>query len=719
MFKREQVFASTLEYFQGDALAADVFVNKYCLQDDHGYYEITPQKMHWRLAQEFARPDLKYKFKLDDLPSVKEGWTKPEYYEFYAERVAMYFHLIDRFKFVIPQGSPMSALGNPYQIQSASNCFVLPSVGDSYSQIMKTDQELAQLSKRRGGVGFDISKLRPEGALVSNAAKTSSGIVSFMERFSNTTREVGQCIAKGERVLTKRGLVAIEEVRPRVDEVWTKVGWVSVSDVKQNGLKEIVKTTTSRGYSIKTSEDHVFLNAKLEEIAIKNFELGDELCLLVGTEQEDRDQMLLEIVSVANVNGQLNDSITQPTILSENLAYLIGYSYGDGCVRRNKYNEPTVLELACSNSYPEIKEKLIGILRDEFGYIANLVPGDGDLERIRISSKIICTFLERNNLLKQKSDAIEMPSRVINASQEIQAAFLSGYFDADGYASGKKNGYVFNSVQVDFLKDVQIILLALGCVSRLRKEDRSHLGWQDLWSLNVTGTFSQERFVNIMQDSVKVKNLNFIAKRDNVLTPWQAKELGIKSNNYSYINGNQNLSLGAYARVLKETGAEAMPNPMFCDEIVSFETVDFEETYDLVLEKEHLFWCEGFYVHNSGRRAALLMSCSVHHPDIEKFITIKSDRTKVTGANISVAITDEFMKAVVEDADYEQRWPCEGAEPKIRHVKRARDIWDLIIKNAWENAEPGVIFIDKMRNYPGQHYDGYEVVSTNPLMIAA
>ncbi len=123
MFKREQVFASTLEYFQGDALAADVFVNKYCLQDDHGYYEVTPQKMHWRLAQEFARPDLKYKFKLDDLPSVKEGWTKPEYYEFYAERVAMYFHLIDRFKFVIPQGSPMSALGNPYQIQSASNCF--------------------------------------------------------------------------------------------------------------------------------------------------------------------------------------------------------------------------------------------------------------------------------------------------------------------------------------------------------------------------------------------------------------------------------------------------------------------------------------------------------------------------------------------------------------------------------------------------------------------
>ena len=313
MFKREQVFASTLEYFQGDALAADVFVNKYCLQDEDGYYETTPQKMHWRLAQEFARPDLKYEFKLDDLPSVKEGWTKSEYYEFYAERVSMYFQLIDRFKFVIPQGSPMSALGNPYQIQSASNCFVLPSVEDSYSQIMKTDQELAQLSKRRGGVGFDISKLRPEGAPVSNAAKTSSGIVSFMERFSNTTREVGQ----------------------------------------------------------------------------------------------------------------------------------------------------------------------------------------------------------------------------------------------------------------------------------------------------------------------------------------------------------------------------------------------------------------------NGRRAALLMSCSVHHPDIEKFITIKRDRTKVTGANISVAITDEFMKAVIEDIDYEQRWPCEGVEPKIRRVKRARDIWDLIIKNAWENAEPGVIFIDKMRNYPGQHYDGYEVVSTNPLMIAA
>lgn len=309
MFTRDQVFLASLEYFNGDSLAADVFVNKYCLQDRNGfYYEKTPERMHWRLAEEFARPDIKYHFNLDYLPSKKECWTSKEYHKTYEQKVTEYFHLMNRFKYVIPQGSPMSALGNPYQIQSASNCYVLPSVKDAYSQILHTDQELVQLSKRRGGVGFDISNLRPAGSPVSNAAKTSSGITSFMERFSNTTREVGQ----------------------------------------------------------------------------------------------------------------------------------------------------------------------------------------------------------------------------------------------------------------------------------------------------------------------------------------------------------------------------------------------------------------------GARRAALLMSCSVHHPDIEQFITIKRDRTKVTGANISVMITDEFMKAVSEDTDYEQRWPCEKEEVKIRRLVKARDIWNLIIKNAWENAEPGVIFIDKMRNYPGQHYDGYEVVSTNP-----
>src|SRR5690606_18864521 len=150
------------------------------------------------------------------------------------------------------------------------NCFVIQPPEDSYGGIFRADQELAQIMKRRGGVGLDVSKIRPRGLATSNAAKTTDGIGVFMERFSNTCREVAQCIDKGQKVLTNRGLVAIENVIPGNDKVWTKIGWVSVSDVKHNGPKEIVKTTTSRGYSVETSEDHIFLNANLEEVAIKD-----------------------------------------------------------------------------------------------------------------------------------------------------------------------------------------------------------------------------------------------------------------------------------------------------------------------------------------------------------------------------------------------------------------------------------------------------------------
>jgi len=172
-YTRDEVFKNALEYFKDDELAADVWTKKYCLKDDKNYYELTPDDMHRRLAKELARAEAKYPNPL----------SEEEIYE-----------TLEGFKRIVPQGSPMSGIGNEFQVVSLSNCFVIGNEGesDSYGGIMKLDQELVQLEKRRGGVGTDLSFVRPAGSPVKNSAITSTGVVPFMERFSRSTKEVAQ-----------------------------------------------------------------------------------------------------------------------------------------------------------------------------------------------------------------------------------------------------------------------------------------------------------------------------------------------------------------------------------------------------------------------------------------------------------------------------------------------------------------------------------------------
>ena len=184
VFPYEEALAKTKEYFKGDELAASVWVNKYAMKDSFGnLYECTPEDMHRRLAAEFARIEKKY-------PNPMS-----------AEEV---FELLDGFKYVIPQGGPMSGIGNDHQIASLSNCFVIghEKPADSYGGIMKIDEEQVQLMKRRGGVGHDLSHIRPGGSPVLNSALTSTGVVPFMERYSNSTREVAQDGRRGALMLT-------------------------------------------------------------------------------------------------------------------------------------------------------------------------------------------------------------------------------------------------------------------------------------------------------------------------------------------------------------------------------------------------------------------------------------------------------------------------------------------------------------------------------------
>ena len=183
-YSYDEAFGTSLEYFKGDELAARVWVNKYSMKDSYGHiYEKSPEDMHWRIAREIARIENKY-----ENPIPAEG----------------IFGLLDHFKYIIPAGSPMTGIGNNHQIASLSNCFVIGLDGqaDSYGGIIRIDEEQVQLMKRRGGVGHDLSHIRPKGSPVKNSALTSTGLVPFMERYSNSTREVAQDGRRGALMLS-------------------------------------------------------------------------------------------------------------------------------------------------------------------------------------------------------------------------------------------------------------------------------------------------------------------------------------------------------------------------------------------------------------------------------------------------------------------------------------------------------------------------------------
>ena len=192
------VLKSALDYFNGDELAATTWMNKYAMKNKKGeFLEATPDDMHKRMAAEFARIEQKYAKSKKGVEGLSEYGKNRE---FLSENEI--YNLFKNFKYIIPQGSVMSSLGNTNVIASLSNCVVVPPVFDSYGGIFFTDQQLAQLFKRRCGVGVDLSNLRPNGAKVSNSAGTTTGAVSFMHRFSNTTREVAQNGRRGALMLT-------------------------------------------------------------------------------------------------------------------------------------------------------------------------------------------------------------------------------------------------------------------------------------------------------------------------------------------------------------------------------------------------------------------------------------------------------------------------------------------------------------------------------------
>lgn len=714
-YTKAEVEKATLQYFKGDELATDVWIGKYALKDDKNYLELTPDDMHRRLAREFSKIENNY---------INSGENLSEYGQkrdaLTEEKIFNYFK---NFKYISPQGSIMNMLGNKNVIGSLSNCVVLPKIFDSYGGILFADQQLVQLFKRRCGAGIDISTLRPTNFKVTNAAGTSTGAVSFMERFSNTTREVGQCLFEDTLILTKLGLKEIKYVNSG-DYVWTENEWVKVVNTVRN-RKKTFKVTTKYGNEIIASKDHVFHTMDGEK-SLKEFNVGDQITMIWGNGNENNKYVSLYKPNLEGSGNRLAEH-NLPEILDKDLGYILGYMYGDGSLHRkiskttgNQVNAH--ISLACTLDRPEIAEKLKILWKKIFNIELNTKKCDGEWEVLSISSQQVYKFLLENDIAKQKAGNLIFPENILKSPLSVQLSFIGGYFDADGYASDKKKGYVFTSIDKNFLLKIKYILSSLGILTKIHDEDRSDKNWRTLYSLCVLGASSKIKLKSVLIESLKLERATLSANRDCFLSIYKANDLtDIKNHHtYSYVpDKSQYLSVNVLRRLNEDSVNTKIENPVLYQDFIK-EITEYENesnVYDLVLIDTHLFWANGFYAHNSGRRGALMISMDVRHPDIFDFVKIKRDLKKVTGSNISVMLRDDFMNAVEKNEKYSLRFPVDSNIEDAVLVKEinAVDLWNEIIKSAHLCAEPGLIFKDRQHFYSTSSiYPNWTNISTNP-----
>ncbi len=664
-----------------------------------------------------------------------------------------FLDLMDDWKYV-PAGRIFTGAGTKQNL-TYYNCYVIPSPEDSRHGIFRTLSQMAEIMSRGGGVGFNFSSLRPRYAYVKGVNGRSSGSVSWASLYSFVTGliEQGGCFGPDERILTDAGLIPAQELANRIEQgevfhAHTHKGLRKITARFRNGIKPLYEVTTQRGLSVRVTAQHkmaVLRNGQITTLPLADLTEGDEVLLLMGDGVHKNYEPLKPLHYERSVmSTTLNENLTLPSVFNEDLAYLVGYMHGDGYVCMGKkvnWSAPKAIKMATADSHPSIRERLVKTTERIFGLTPNIEDGDGACKNVTIYSRLVVEFLNTNGLLKAHADKIRVPEFVFRSSSSVMGAFIAGYFDADGCNRGRKGGYGFDSISKQMLQDVQQLLSINGIVSSISTTDRSEQGWKTIHRLIITGATFKQKFADFVTTA---KQTNDNGKRDIYQTyPSEVwTNLGARSKYrqriYDGVSGRisigQMTAIGTRLATDGQTVLAERVNELtktLPDPIVSIAPIGTSEVLDFEVEDVHLLSGNGIYTSNS-RRGALMLILNVWHPDVLDFINSKREAGKITNANISVGITDDFMQAVKADTEwdlvfpdssdplYAEHWNGDlakwrnvgGAVVKHKTV-RARDIWDNIIESAWSSAEPGMYFIDRANHFSNSWYYA-QLPSTNP-----
>ena len=495
-------------------------------------------------------------------------------------------------------------------------------------------------------------------------------------------------------------------------------GWKTVTFVFEPRETELFRVKTNRGFEITASAEHKFIDGDLTLKPLDEFSEDEEVMMIrkLPTETDIKTDGYIGLQHTDYQRSEYNNSnrlreITQPEYLDTDFAYWLGAMAGDGSIFLTK--KSATFDITFNNTPTDqlILNKVDELIERLFGVKATRKPGDGNCTKLQFDSKTLELFLRTNNIAKHKSYDAKIPELVAKSNDLVLAAFIAGLFDADGSIT-KKKAYRISTVSEQLVEDVMLSLLKLGIVSHDHIEDRTELGWRNLHQINILGQDSQTNLLNtIGKYSIKMQTNPVLVKRDCAITPYTPE--GLSMTNYAGYVGyrNQRISMKTMGLINRDHGTN-YDNTIFVDTLKSIESVGRHLAYDIEVEGTHKFNAGGFYVSNSGRRGALMLSISVEHPDVEEFIEIKKDLTHVNHANISVRITDAFMKAVENDEDFLLHFKNEKVE--VNKTVRAKEVWNKLIKAAWQSAEPGLLFWDTIKRMSTTEYNGMEVVGTNP-----
>jgi ribonucleotide reductase alpha subunit/intein/homing endonuclease len=689
-----------------EGIRQKVFMDRYSLKDPGGQpLEFYPEQLWARVARGIAS--------VEKTEELQASWEK------------RFYEALTDFQFV-PGGRILAGAGSGHQV-TFYNCYVISSPEDSRQGILDNLKVMTEIMARGGGVGINLSSLRPRGSYIKTVNGTASGPCSWAQLYSVATGDViqqGGCFGPDERIATDRGLVRAKELADRLDrgetiQAQTHKGLRPFTRVFHNGVKDLYEVTTSRGYRVQVTLDHkmgVLRAGGIVTIPLRELDEGDEILLLLGEGAGNYTSFVPLSSSPYNrskMSTTLNEEVTLPTHLTPELAYLLGYFYGDGYVLQGKkvtWQDEKGISLAVSNTQPDVQNRLVSSLKSLFSIDARVYPGDGACTNIVAHSRLLVEWLQENGLLKQKAVAIRVPEAIFQSPPAVVAAFIGGYFDADGSDRGRKGGYGFDSASREMLEEIQLLLLANGIVSHISTQDRSKHGWLSMHRLIVTGAQFKERFNQFISISVnKDKQRKGYRSHNNTypMEVWGA--LGIPGRYYQGLFDSTKARVSHYAltrvreRVVAAGGVATVERldallGVLPDAIVSVRPLGPSQVYDFEVEDVHLLSGSGVYTSNS-RRGALMLMLDDDHPDIEEFITVKRTAGKIEHANLSVCISDKFMQAVKDDADWDLIWLGE-----VKKTLRARSLWDLICTSAWESAEPGMVFMDRCNKLSNTWY---------------